>query len=95
MEPEWSRACEETNLADFVSTVKTFRIIVLTYNRPHSLLRLLNSLENSDYTFHHNNPRWRLLLEIRIDGGGGAEVKLTENIRRVSTVSSLLPPRAS
>ena len=57
-----------------MSSVETFRIIVLTYNRPHSLLRLLKSIENSDYTFHHNNPRWRLILEIRIDGGGGAEV---------------------
>ena len=76
--PEWTSVCEETNLADFVSRVETFRMIVLTYNRPHSLLRLLNSLENSDYTFHHNNPGWRLILEIRIDGGGGTEVKLRE-----------------
>ena len=76
-ELEWRGVCEEANLGDFVSRVKTFRIIVLTYNRPHSLLRLLNSLENSDYTFHHNNPHWRIILEIRIDGGGGAEVKLS------------------
>ena len=43
------------------------RIIVLTYNRPVSLLRLLTSLENSDYSFSRNNPNWRLILEIRID----------------------------
>ena len=64
-----------------MSTVKTFRIIVLTYNRPHSLLRLLKSIENSDYTFHHNNPHWRLILEIRIDGGGGDLVTLNLDMR--------------
>ena len=47
------------------------RIIVLTYNRPGSLYRLLKSLENSDYSFGHNNPTWDIILEIRVDGGGG------------------------
>ena len=46
------------------------RIIVLTYNRPDSLYRLLKSLENSDYSFGHNNPSWNIILEIRVDGGG-------------------------
>ena len=50
------------------------RMIVLTYNRPKSLTRLLNSLERSDYSFSRNNPHWRLILEIRVDGGGGREV---------------------
>ena len=40
------------------------------YCRPHSLLRLLNSLENSEYNFVEKNPNWQLLLEIRVDGGG-------------------------
>ena len=41
------------------------RIIVLTYNRPRSLLRLLRSLEAAHYTFPTNNPGWQLILEIR------------------------------
>ena len=53
----------------------TFRIIVLAYNRPWSLYRLLQSLENSHYAFTHNNPQWRVLLEVRIDGGGESEVR--------------------
>ena len=46
------------------------RIIVLTYDRPDSLYRLLKSLENSDYSFGRNNPNWNIILEIRVDGGG-------------------------
>ena len=65
-------------LSEFAKKSEEFdefcRIIVLTYNRPVSLLRLLTSLENSDYNFSRNNPNWRLILEIRIDGGGGREV---------------------
>ena len=41
------------------------RIIVLTYNRPRSLLRLLRSLEAAHYTFPTNDPGWQLVLEIR------------------------------
>ena len=85
--------CNATNLPNFVLMVNTFRcdaslslsvsnlvlrIIVLTYNRPLSLLRLLRSLENSDYTFSHNNPGWRLVLELRVDAGGhevGADIQ--------------------
>ena len=62
--------------------LKCFRIIVLTYKRPRSLLRLLKSLENSHYNFSENNPRWRLILEIRIDGGGGEDGRLVENVAR-------------
>ena len=51
------------------------RIIVLTYNRPWSLYRLLQSLEAAHYNFPQNNPGWRITLEIRIDGGGGREVR--------------------
>ena len=47
----------------------------MTYNRPRSLSRLLDSLEAADYSFSHNNPGWRIILEIRIDGGGGTEVR--------------------
>ena len=47
----------------------------MTYNRPRSLSRLLKSLEMADYNFSHNNPEWRIILEIRIDGGGGRDVR--------------------
>ena len=46
---------------------------MLSYQRPDSLLRLLNSLEQSEYNFVEGNPNWQLLLEIRVDGGGGSE----------------------
>ena len=58
-----------------MSGVSHRRIIVLTYNRPWSLYRLLQSLEAAHYNFPHNNPGWRITLEIRIDGGGGREVR--------------------
>ena len=45
------------------------RIIVLTYNRPLYLFRLLRSIEEADYNFQRNNPHWNLILEIRIDVG--------------------------
>ena len=47
----------------------TIRIIVLTYNRPMYLFRLLRSIEEADYNFQRNNPHWNLILEIRIDVG--------------------------
>ena len=74
--------------ADFVLFVTTFRIIVLTWNRPKSLQRLLNSLENSDYGFSKNNPNWDLVLEIRIDGGGEEEGEATKKIARDFKFSS-------
>ena len=38
------------------------------------IFRLLKSLEVADYGFEKNNPHWRLILEIRIDVGGGEKV---------------------
>ena len=64
-----------------VSSIVTFRIVILAWNRPSSLLRLLRSLETSDYTFVKNNPFWDILVEIRVDGGGGAE---GEKVRAVA-----------
>ena len=55
----------------FLSCVITFRVIVLAWNRPRPLQRLLTSLERSDYTFKQNNPGWEILVAIRVDGGGG------------------------
>ena len=43
---------------------------MIPFHRPDSLLRLLNSLEKSEYNFVEENPNWKLLLEIRVDGGG-------------------------
>ena len=36
--------------------------------------RLLKSLEEADYNFEKNNPNWNIILEIRIDVGGGGKV---------------------
>ena len=58
------------------------RIIVLTYNRPRSLLRLLRSLEAAHYTFPTNNPAWDIILEIRVDGGGGQQGDTVKNVAR-------------
>ena len=62
---------------NFIFCIQTFRIIVLTFNRPFSLQRLLTSLEASDY----KTNSWELLLEIHIDGGGGVE---GEKVREVA-----------
>ena len=56
-----------------ISSILTFRVIILAWNRPHSLLRLIRSLERSDYTFQGNNPGWDIMVQVRLDGGGGAE----------------------
>jgi hypothetical protein len=65
---------------NFVQCVLTFRIIVLTWNRPSSLTRLLTSLEESDYHFLENNQNWRIELEIHRDGGGGDEGRRTMEV---------------
>ena len=64
-----------------ISSILTFRLVILAWNRPHSLQRLLSSLERSDYSFVRNNPGWNLLVEIRVDGGGGQE---GEEVKRIS-----------
>ena len=35
---------------------------------------MLKSLEEADYDFKKNNPNWNIILEIRIDVGGGKKV---------------------
>jgi len=65
---------------DFVGLVTMFRIVVLTWNRPASLRRLLDSLERSDYYFVNGNPNWTILLEIKVDGGGGEEGARVEHL---------------
>lgn len=44
-------------------------IIIVTFNRPTSLKRLLNSVLKADYTAYHNIP-----LIISIDGGGTKDI---------------------
>lgn len=44
-------------------------IVVVTYNRPNALSRLLNSIESADY-----NGRTDIPLVISVDGGGGKEI---------------------
>ena len=53
--------------------IVTFRVVILAWNRPSSLRRLLASLDRSDYNFKRNNPGWNLIVEVKIDGGGGKE----------------------
>ena len=36
--------------------------------------QLKRSIEEADYSFVPNNPKWDLILHIRIDVGGGKEV---------------------
>ena len=64
-----------------ISSILTFRLVILAWNRPHSLQRLLSSLERSDYSFVRNNPGWDMLVEIRVDGGGGEE---GEKVKRIA-----------
>ena len=66
--------------SNFALCVLTFRIIVLTWNRPASLLRLLTSLDNSDYHFKDGNQHWSIELEIHRDGGGGLDGEKTLQI---------------
>ena len=70
-----------------VSSIVTFRIVILAWNRPSSLLRLLRSLETSDYTFVKNNPFWDILVEIRVDGGGALEGKRLRQLLRNGLVT--------
>ena len=56
---------------NFVLCIQTLRIIILTFNRPQSLHRVLTSLELANY--RRNSQPWELLLEIHVDGGGGID----------------------
>ena len=71
-----SSSCPHPN---FVSCVLTFRIIVLTWNRPASLYRLLQSLEAAEY-YYEESPDWVVELEIHRDGGGGEEGEQTRKV---------------
>ena len=65
---------------NFVHCVLTFRVIVLTWNRPSSLHRLLTSLEDTEYQVGGQHPGWRVELEIHRDGGGGEEGRRTREV---------------
>ena len=45
MSPAPIPLCDPAISPDFLTTITTFRIIVLTYNRPESLYRLLTSIK--------------------------------------------------
>ena len=60
--------------------IHLIRIIVLAHNRPRSLLRLLKSLEATNFNFTENNPEWKIVLDIHIDAGGGEQGRLVENV---------------
>ena len=63
------------------ANIVSVRIVVLTYNRPVSLHRLLRSLETADYTFPLAPP-WRRVLEVRVDGGVGPDWERTVSLAR-------------
>ena len=48
--------------------------------RPKSLERLLASIEATDFGFAEDNPGWEILLEVRVDGGGGEEGRKVEQV---------------
>ena len=56
---------------NFVLYIQTLRIIILTFNRPRSLHRVLTSLELTNY--RRNCQPWELLLEMHVDVGGGID----------------------
>ena len=39
-------------------------------------------LQEADYSFQHNNPGWRIILDIRIDRGGGEAGAAVRRIAR-------------
>ena len=69
-----------THSSFLASSTESFRVVILAWNRPNSLLRLIRSLERSDYSFQDNNPYWDIMVEIRVDGGGGTEGKKVRKI---------------
>ena len=73
-----------TCTTNFVSCVTLFRIVVLTWNRPAALTRLLTSLENTFYQWEGStqDPGWEVVLEIHVDGGGGEEGGAVRDIAR-------------
>ena len=54
-------------LAKFLKDQQTYFTMLIFF-------RLLKSLEEADYNFEKNNPNWNIILEIRIDVGGGKKV---------------------
>ena len=61
--------------------------MILAWNRPSSLSRLLRSLEKADYTFKENNFKWKIQVEIRIDGEGGKKGKEVKKVANQWTPS--------
>ena len=76
-----NNCCEPVICKDFLAMITVFRIIVLTYNRPYSVSRLLKSINEADYDFEEN-PNWRLILEIRIDVGGGQDGEAVQTLAK-------------
>ena len=70
-----------------VQSIDTFRVVILAWNRPSSLSRLLCSLEKADYTFKENNFKWKIQVEIRIDGEGGKKGKEVKKVANQWTPS--------
>jgi hypothetical protein len=54
--------CSQPNIA---VCALTFRIVVLAWDRPASLRRLLTSLDNTDFTFGPNQPGWTIQLQVQ------------------------------
>ena len=73
--------CEPIIGSDFFHMVTVFRIIVLTYNRPYSVHRLLKSINEAEYDFEEI-PKWKLILEIRIDAEGGQDGEAVQTLAK-------------
>ena len=56
MSPAPIPLCDPTISPAFLATITTFRIIVLTYNRPESLYRLLTSIKVDKFESNNVQP---------------------------------------
>ena len=64
---------------NWVLCVNTFRLVILTWNRPHSLARLLDSVTATHWNWPAS-PDWDIVIDFQVDGGGGER---GEEVRRL------------
>ena len=71
-----STDCASSN---WVLCVTTFRLVILAWNRPHSLARLLDSVTATHWDWPAS-PDWDIVIDFQVDGGGGER---GEEVRRL------------
>ena len=64
---------------NWVLCVTTFRLVILAWNRPHSLARLLDSVTATHWDWPAS-PDWDIVIDFQVDGGGGEQ---GEEVRRL------------